>query len=122
MKRFVLIAVCFMFLCAMELSAGPFSLKQPDDPWTSFDKWQHFSFSLMLTVQSGYALSHDNWVRTDQDKNTLIYSAGFSLSLGLLKEIYDVRKKPKGLFSWKDLLYDAGGTVCGILILKAVTQ
>jgi len=120
MKRSAVIAVFLLFFFTADLSAGPYSLRQQDDSWTSFDKWQHFSFSFMLTVQTGYALSHDTWVRTEPDKRTLMYSAGFSLSLGVLKEIYDVRKKPKGIFSWKDLLYDAGGTVCGILILKAV--
>lgn len=115
------VAILSLFIFVSNLYAGPFSLKQPDDSWTSFDKWQHFSFSLMLTVQSGYALSHDNWVRIEPDKSALVCSAGFSMSLGLLKEIYDVRRKPKGLFSWKDLLYDAGGTVCGILILRAVS-
>jgi uncharacterized protein YfiM (DUF2279 family) len=122
MKRFTVTIMLLLILCSADLMSGTFSLIQPDDSWTSFDKWQHFSFSLMLTVQSGYALSHNAWVHTDPDKKTLMYSAGFSLSLGMMKEIYDSRRKPNGLFSWKDLIYDIGGTACGVFILKAASS
>ncbi len=98
---------------------GPESAR-PVDSWTTFDKWQHFSFSLIITVQSGYLMSHDKRVYQKPDDTIKMYSAGISLSFGLLKEMMDSRSKPRGFFSWKDLVMDAGGTLAGVLILEAM--
>jgi uncharacterized protein YfiM (DUF2279 family) len=110
-----------LLLCLISpAKGGTFSLIQPEDSWTSFDKWQHFSFSLLITVQSGYILSHENGVFRGPDYKVKTVSAGISLSFGLLKEIIDSRRKPQGLFSWKDLVMDAGGTAAGLLFLETI--
>ncbi|MDD5582901.1 MAG: hypothetical protein PHS99_06785 [Candidatus Marinimicrobia bacterium] len=95
--------------------------EKPKDSWVTFDKWQHFSFSLLMTVQSAYVLSHDSWVYNPPDKHTCIVSAGISLSFGVFKELLDKSKKPTGFFSWKDLVMDIGGTFTGVLMLKSLS-
>ncbi|MGC9513200.1 MAG: hypothetical protein ACP5D8_06150 [Fidelibacterota bacterium] len=96
--------------------------EKPKDTWTGFDKWQHFSFSLLMTVQSGYVLSHEKGVFQAPDRQNRMISAGISFSFGMLKECLDMKRKPSGFFSWKDLVMDMGGTLAGVWILSAIND
>jgi len=62
---------------------------------------------------SSYSIYHKSF---DNDKESSIYFASiFSLSIGVGKEISDM-KKPKDKFSYKDIIFDILGISVGILI------
>ena len=92
-----------------------FSIIQPEDEWFSFDKWQHFSSSFIITMDSYYQLNH--FVIDDKHKCKNI-SVGISLTSGLVKEIFDVNRKKNPLFSWKDITFDVSGTILGIIVIN----
>ncbi len=88
------------------------SIKRPADPWLSADKFWHFALSLALTGSSYHFIR----CRLNEPENrAAIYSLGFSFGCGLSKELYD-SKKPRGYFSYKDLLYDLLGVGAGYLL------
>ncbi len=120
MRKGLIGLILLMFVTSLPADEMKMNLAHPKDSWTGFDKWQHFSFSLLITVQSGYALSHDTWVFQPPDRQNRMISAGVSPSFGVLKEIMDMRRKPSGFFSWKDLVMDVGGTLTGVLILDTI--
>lgn len=78
------------------------------DEWLGSDKAVHFSVSVGLGG-GGYAVaafaSERRWVRA-------LSGAGFSLTLGAAKEIYDA--VGRGTASEKDLVWDLLGTVVGV--------
>ena len=83
------------------------------DSWIAQDKFHHFITSALL-VCAGSAGSHS----LDQPKSeSLVWGIGFSLSLGLAKEISDM-KKPDNHFCWKDLTADILGVAFGIWIME----
>lgn len=78
------------------------------------DKAQHFMGSIMATVfLSKFSRDHLNWSRG----NSKTFSAGFTLSLGILKEVRDGHQ-PNNHFSWKDLLADASGIIVGVILVN----
>lgn len=91
-----------------------FSLNQPEDSWTSADKWKHFSSSAIITVENHYYLTRQFSVPRNQ---SIHYSMTLSLSVGLAKEIFDSTREAN-IFSWKDLIYDMAGTVVGTVLLN----
>lgn len=97
-------------------SERPFALHQPADRWFSRDKWMHLSASYFIVLQSNYVLNK-NFRFTDTEADNISY--GISLSLSLGKEFYDVFGK-KGIFSWKDLLYDLIGSGLGYMTARAL--
>ncbi|MEA1986629.1 MAG: hypothetical protein U9N76_03985 [Candidatus Marinimicrobia bacterium] len=116
----LLMSICLitsLFANDQSQVSNKFSIIQPEDKWLSFDKWKHFSTSFILTTNSYYQLN--NLLIDDRSKCKNI-SFGISLSFGLAKEIYDVNKKVKPLFSWKDLVYDISGTVLGIVLINKI--
>lgn len=121
-KKFIIILLLLIvtMLPAEENSEMKLQWEKPKDTWTGFDKWQHFSFSLLMTVQSGYILSHEHGVFQTPDRQNRMISAGISLSFGVFKECLDMRRKPSGFFSWKDLVMDMGGTLTGMWILRTI--
>ncbi len=121
-KRYAIILLLLLFtaLSAEEKRDLIMPREKPKDAWTSFDKWQHFSFSLLITVQSGYVISHEHGVFQAPDRQNRMISAGISLSFGFFKECLDMRRKPSGFFSWKDLVMDMGGTLAGVWILSTL--
>ena len=100
------------------VSEKPFALIQPNDKWFSKDKWMHFTTTYFLTLQSTYTLENMFFTPPEGSRNI---SIGISMSFSLSKEFYDVFYK-KGIFSWKDLLYDALGTGLGYLTAMALQQ
>ena len=68
-----------------------------EDEWLAFDKVQHFTYSLLLTLTTQYVLVNN--MNMDEEESLLI-SVFSSLSTGIMKERSDM-KKPKGYFSKK---------------------
>jgi uncharacterized protein YfiM (DUF2279 family) len=121
-KRYMILLLLLMvsMLPAEENSETKIQGEKPKDAWTGFDKWQHFSFSLLMTAQSGYILSHEQGVFQAPDRQSRMISAGISFSFGIFKECLDMKRKPSGFFSWKDLVMDLGGTLVGMWILSTI--
>lgn len=88
---------------------------RPVDKWWGMDKAKHFLVSAFLAGVS-YKIYHDEL--HNKKEHSLYFSAGFTFSLGLGKEICD-ETKPKKKFSYKDLLYDLLGIGVGLLIVTA---
>lgn len=87
--------------------ATPARAEEPD-PWVGPDKWLHFGVSVGLTL-GGYGTSSlflgEPWQRATA-------GAGFSLTLGAGKELYDL--SGHGDPSWKDFTWDVAGTAVGV--------
>jgi uncharacterized protein YfiM (DUF2279 family) len=86
--------------------------KAVNDKWLSFDKFQHFFLSTHLTVLS-YEIYHRSYNNTRESSR--YFSSGLVLTLGIGKETWDSRK-PKGKFSYKDLIADGLGIILGLSI------
>ncbi len=82
--------------------------------WLGRDKVAHFSTSLFLTCWS-YGLSQDIFEQKSNDSRYL--AVGVTLSMGLGKEGSD-RYIRKGKWSWEDLVWDAGGILCGLVLIN----
>jgi putative lipoprotein len=86
---------------------GPARAADPD-PWWGRDKALHFSLSIGLG-SGGYAGSAlwvpERWQRAAS-------GAGFSLSLGAGKELFDLAGY--GDPSWRDFTWDVAGTALGV--------
>lgn len=87
-----------------------------EDTWFGRDKVLHFAFSMFLFTGS-YAVQKDAL----SVKKPAVYSAGFTFSLGLGKEIYDY-SRPPNFFSWKDMLWNCAGTGTGFALTKAAMK
>ncbi|NOZ62267.1 MAG: hypothetical protein GXO74_11345 [Calditrichaeota bacterium] len=85
-----------------------------EDSWFSRDKAHHFLTSAFL-ASAGYYYSREMSGKSEMRSRSV--GVGFSLSLGILKEIRD-GMQPRNDFSWKDLVADCLGTGLGILLMK----
>ena len=83
------------------------------DKWWGKDKAKHFLVSAFLTGAC-YKIYHNQW--HNKKEHSLYFSTGFTLSLGLGKEIYD-NTRPRNKFSYKDLIYDLLGIGVGLFIV-----
>ena len=84
------------------------------DYWFSRDKTHHFLTSAFLTTAGFYFFREQSrWSNLNSQQGAVC----FSLSLGLIKEIRDGRKKTND-FSWKDLTVDILGSVLGLVIVS----
>jgi putative lipoprotein len=86
-----------------------------DDPWISRDKAFHFDVSLGL-ASAGYAVGAA-WV-VDARWKALALSGGATLLVGAGKELLDLAGL--GDPSWKDMAWDAIGTVAGLALAWGV--
>jgi uncharacterized protein YfiM (DUF2279 family) len=85
-----------------------------EDKWLAFDKVQHFTYSFLWTLSSQYILVNNmNMVEED----ALPFSVFSSVSAGIMKERYDM-KKPKGYFSKKDLAANCMGILLACVIIN----
>ena len=82
----------------------------------AMDKLKHFSFSLYTTTTGYYIM---NRMLDTKYKDAYLFSAGFSIMLGLGKEGYDL-KSGQGTFSFYDIIADVAGTALGILIIDRI--
>lgn len=84
-----------------------------EDSWFGKDKVFHFVGSFLL-VGAGSC-----WHNQHYDHNrgqSIRFGMAFSVSLGLAKEIWD-KHRPRGTFSWKDLVVDLLGVfLCSMLL------
>jgi len=78
------------------------------DPWFGTDKALHFGFSAAL-AGTGYGVSS---LFLDAPGTRALAGAGFSLTLGASKELYDLAGH--GDPSWKDFTWDVAGTAVGV--------
>jgi len=76
------------------------------DPWWGEDKALHFAVS--YTAYNAFSL-----IRGEGEGG----SAALALSLGVLKELYDWKIKGSS-FSYRDLLYDAGGILLAFALSR----
>ncbi|MGB2697586.1 MAG: hypothetical protein WBD28_06985 [Candidatus Zixiibacteriota bacterium] len=83
------------------------------DKWWGKDKAKHFLVSAFL-AGTCYRIYHNQL--HNKKEHSLYLSTGFTLSLGLGKEIYD-DARPQKKFSYKDLIYDIMGIGVGLLIV-----
>ena len=84
------------------------------DPWLGMDKVHHFITSAFLSGV-GYYFLHDEQARSNNFSQRGGF--GFSISLGLAKEVRD-GFKPQNAFSVKDLIADILGTLAGIVMVS----
>ena len=96
---------------------SPQKITQPQFNQDSFyapDKVQHFLVSGVLTVFGTKLLQNDLNFSKSKGRN---FSAGFTFSLGVLKELRDSRQK-QNHFCWKDLIADMAGIGMGLVLLN----
>ena len=84
------------------------------DPWFGRDKALHFGASASLAA-GGYAATA---LVTEDRRVRLAVGGGFAFSLGIAKELWDL--EGHGDPSWRDLTWDAVGTVTGLALAAAI--
>lgn len=105
------------FACAALLSIGRTARAADDDPWIARDKALHFDACAGLAA-AGYALSA-GWI-VDARWKALAAGAGVAMAAGAGKELLDASHVLGGDPSWKDLAWDAFGTVAGLALAWGV--
>ena len=95
------------------LPAGP-ARASDRDPWFGPDKALHFGASALLAA-GGYGATA---LVTDDRRARLAVGGGFAFSLGIAKELWDL--SGHGDPSWRDLTWDAVGTVSGLAVAAAL--
>jgi len=100
------LAVTLLLVC---LCAATPARAQSRDDWFGPDKALHFSVSALL-AGGGYAAASPFTQRTAVRVGV---GAGFALSLGIAKELYDATGA--GDASWRDFTWDVLGTGVGVL-------
>lgn len=94
---------------ATAVTLSPATARAADpDPWFGPDKGLHFGVSVGLAA-GGYGVSA---VVLDERWQRALAGAGFSLTLGAGKELYDLTGH--GDASWKDFTWDVVGTAVGV--------
>ncbi len=83
------------------------------DHWVGPDKGLHLLGSMMVTIVTVKTLQQNMNVKKRNGKK---WAVGFTLSLGVGKELWD-STKPNDIFSWKDLCADVAGIFLGGIIL-----
>lgn len=84
-----------------------------NDAWVGQDKIKHFAVSAGLSAAAAQSLHGNNMPKSNRAHAAI----GFSVSVGLGKELYDARAQGSG-FSWKDLAYDVGGAIAGYQLYR----
>jgi putative lipoprotein len=102
-------------LVALTLLLAPRQARGDDrDPWFGRDKALHFGASALL-ASGGYAATA---FFTEDRRVRLAVGGGFAFSLGVAKELWDL--SGHGDASWRDLTWDAVGTVTGLAVATAI--
>jgi len=115
--RLIAVGLAGLLLFGGVLVAGPVQTtagKTGTDDWLGFDKLKHFTFSMMLSTTIYYYCE-----RAASLNPSVAYRISFSvpLTIGLGKELVDWRRPPHHLLSYKDLIADVAGVLCGLIIL-----
>ena len=82
------------------------------DKWFSSDKLEHFTVSAFYS--GGTAVIANRHFDLKKSKS-LIIGIGFTVSLGVAKEVIDAHK-PEETSSMKDLVWDIAGALTGALV------
>jgi len=101
----------------LSVSHGPMRqavASQEKDPWFGKDKVQHFVVSAFLTGYTYVALKES--LDVGQNRSTY-WASGISLSLGVGKEVADLKRK-RGHASLKDLLADILGVAAAAFVIQ----
>jgi len=108
------VALCLLAAALLTLPSGAratvFLSSAEQGSWTAADKELHFAGSLAIASS----------IRVTGRSEGESFTA--AVSVGVLKEIYDVTLKPsarKGA-SWKDLAADILGAAAGVLLFRAM--
>jgi putative lipoprotein len=107
------VGIAVAIVAAVSGFAGTVQAADPD-PWFGPDKALHFGISAGLSG-GGYALSA---LVLERPWQRAVAGAGFSLTLGAGKELYDL--SGHGDASWKDFTWDVAGTAVGVGIALLV--
>jgi putative lipoprotein len=107
------VALLFFLPLAAALPARRARAADPD-PWFGRDKALHFGASALLAA-GGYGATS---LVTEDRRVRLAVGGGFAFSLGIAKELWDL--SGHGDASWRDLTWDAVGTVAGLGFAAAV--
>ena len=84
------------------------------DSWWSRDKFQHFLGSMMSTTFVALWLQRQQHMARQNSKE---WGVAFTITLGIGKEVKD-HFTPGNHFCWKDLCWDIGGIITGIILLN----
>ena len=84
-----------------------------NDKWLGKDKLKHFIASLYSAGFAEWYAYHQYGLSRHQSRRS---GFAMSVSMGICKELYD--KKTKEQFSWKDIIFDLLGALCGVLLLE----
>jgi len=116
-KITVIVLVGLLFCHTFGFEYGNVFPDKQKDPWFAIDKLKHLSSSFMVTTTGYYIQNKIAGISKNQSINT----AGIvTISLGIGKEINDSRK-PKGMFSIRDLIMDAVGVCLAITFIQAIS-
>lgn len=107
------------FLIIFLISISGFSQTQKDiakenDSWIGQDKLKHFTVSAWIGMMSSLELQQQNVSKEE----SLKYAAGFTLAVGIAKEIYD-NTKDNNIFSYKDLIWDCLGITFFLFLMQS---
>ncbi len=95
---------------------GEIIKSKPDDKWFAMDKLKHFSTSFYMSTSLFYTQNRVFDLKADRANRN---AAGLTISLGLLKEIGDLKQK-ENYFSWRDLAADILGAGAAILFINGI--
>lgn len=110
MKKLVLILITLFLI----VNVYSLDLKQ----MITKDKILHFGASF-ATTQLGYVSAR---TAGENKHNARLSATIFSVTVGLGKEIYDTKKKHPTGFSWSDLVADALGTGCALIVINNLQE
>jgi uncharacterized protein YfiM (DUF2279 family) len=88
---------------------------KPADRWFAADKARHFTVSFLSTGAISYTANH-RWHLPPGQR--LAWSAGVTVSLGIAKEIRDLRRPDRGMASLKDLGADLAGAAAAAVLVS----
>jgi putative lipoprotein len=112
-KRFIGLALSVSLLAPTALSA---QARHQSDSWWGADKVKHFLMSAFIesVTFSGFQAAGAN--------RNAAFSGAFAAAaaFGIGKEFSD--RRTKGLFSYRDLVWDGLGTGAGFLVLKSTQR
>jgi putative lipoprotein len=108
MKRIALMLFMILIPAAWASAEG--------DSFFGEDKAKHFLVSACMAGMLTYALSIHSELKAGQP---LRMSCSITLGLGILKEVWDARRKDNH-FCFKDLLWDAAGVSAGVLNIRTL--
>ncbi len=119
-KLIVLLILCQLFIFTADSVSQEIipdstdqNQKVTEDKWLGKDKFKHFVACLYCAGFTEWISNHHYGLYKNQSRRTGII---VSMSIGIAKEIYDKKRYEK--FSWKDIVFDLLGAVCGVLLIN----